>query len=650
MSSLAELLQKMPHGRQRIAHGAHKAHVNVDAVRSAMGLGSEATVQRDGLAEGRTLNSSFASSHQSDLSEKEEEEEDEGDQMEEVQDDDTEAVNCLADFLTLKLISKDTALCSMVDKSSVYLKGKLDVKVVRGSVEILGHTIHPLPTWTSVYSPRGYSLLYLGANGGHGTQTDISQLLVSEGVSFDEAREVQGDCVFLVKRIDSDWVKFVHRHLNVKTKMNLLNRDANLPPELQHEDDVGLVEQALDVNLVHPHARHLRLFTPGEDWHLALSSVEISLRNKITPRIVVAGGKGVGKSTFNRWLVNKLLEKSPVVLVDLDPGQAELSLPCYLSLAVLTEPLLGPNFCHQERKTELKLHLGDINVSNCPGRFLACVGQLVEHLNSREDLASLPVVVNTMGWCRGVGLMLLIDTLRLVKPTTTIQLHSRFHRKNLPYSLTPETVISSTDSWSHSKSTFPLSYNLLDFLAVPETLGRDMRARDYWGLPNPRITREMVLLGALGGKGGLSSMPVYRVPWTQVALHVAHCKVDPRGLLAALNLAMVDICTVEEKEIRRSKHEGVFSTLRRTPVTASIGWGVVRNIDSSNQVLYVATGAPAELLSKCNCLVAGANRLPDSILLSQTSKGASYLASGQENPLDLPWQRNFKPRGHAQGQ
>ena len=66
--------------------------------------------------------------------------------------------------------------------------------------------------------------------------------------------------VFLIKRIDSNWVKFVHRHLNLRAKMNLLNRDANLPPGLQHEDDVGLVEQALDVNLVHPHARHLSGF------------------------------------------------------------------------------------------------------------------------------------------------------------------------------------------------------------------------------------------------------------------------------------------------------------------------------------------------------------------------------------------------------
>ena len=638
----------MPHGRQRLAHGAHKAHVNIDAVRNAMGLPSDATLQSEVVT--GVHNSSFNSSHPSDVSEKDDEDEEEdGDRVEECEEAEAEGSACLTEFLTLKLISKDTALFCLPDNSSIYLKGKLDVKVVRGSIEILGHTIHPSPNWTSVYSPRGFSLLYLGAKGGNSTQS-ISEQLVSEGVSFDEAKEVGGDCVFLARKLDSDWAKFVHRHLNVKTKMNLLNRDANLPPELQHSEDVRLVEQALDVNLVHPHSRHLRMFTPGEDWHLATTSVEISLRNKVTPKLVVAGGKGVGKSTFNRWLINKLLEKGPVILMDLDPGQAELSLPSYLSLSVITVPLLGPNFCHQGRKTELKLFLGDINVSNCPGRFLACVRHLVDHLNSREDLAHLPVVVNTMGWCRGVGLMLLIDTLRLVKPTTIIQLHSRFHRKNFPYSLTPEAVMSSNDSWTNSKVSVPLSFNLLDFLAVPETLGRDMRARDYWGLPDPRLTREMVVLGALGGMGGLWGMPVYRVPWDKVALHVAHCKLEPQGLLAALNVAMVDLCTVNEREICKSKTKGLYATLRRTPVTPSIGWGVVRNIDSTNQVLYVATSAPPDLVSKCNCLVAGACRLPDSLVLSQVGKGASYLAVGQESPLDLPWQRNFKPRGHSQSQ
>ena len=47
------------------------------------------------------------------------------------------------------------------------------------------------------------------------------------------------------------------------------------------------------------------------------------------PRLLVAGGKGVGKSTFLRFLVNRVLAEvgAPVLVVDLDPGQAEFTVP-----------------------------------------------------------------------------------------------------------------------------------------------------------------------------------------------------------------------------------------------------------------------------------------------------------------------------------
>lgn len=46
------------------------------------------------------------------------------------------------------------------------------------------------------------------------------------------------------------------------------------------------------------------------------------------PRIFVAGGKGVGKSTLSKWLSHRLLSHYPrVVWVDLDPGQSELTIP-----------------------------------------------------------------------------------------------------------------------------------------------------------------------------------------------------------------------------------------------------------------------------------------------------------------------------------
>ena len=44
-----------------------------------------------------------------------------------------------------------------------------------------------------------------------------------------------------------------------------------------------------------------------------MTSVGISRDQGDQPRLVVAGGKGVGKSTFVRWLVNSLLERSRVM-------------------------------------------------------------------------------------------------------------------------------------------------------------------------------------------------------------------------------------------------------------------------------------------------------------------------------------------------
>ncbi|KAJ8879927.1 hypothetical protein PR048_020548 [Dryococelus australis] len=62
---------------------------------------------------------------------------------------------------------------------------------------------------------------------------------------------------------------------------------------------------------------------------------------------VVLGGKGVGKSTFLRYLANSCVSKHGSVLwLDFDPGQAEFTVPGCMSAVLVKEPLLGPNFTH----------------------------------------------------------------------------------------------------------------------------------------------------------------------------------------------------------------------------------------------------------------------------------------------------------------
>ena len=92
-----------------------------------------------------------------------------------------------------------------------------------------------------------------------------------------------------------------------------------------------------------------RLCEVGEEWEVAVTSLRLVTDNQpplVTaahqPRLLAAGGKGVGKTTFVRWMANRLLATTArVVYLDLDSGQREFGLPGYISLTVLDSPLLG---------------------------------------------------------------------------------------------------------------------------------------------------------------------------------------------------------------------------------------------------------------------------------------------------------------------
>ena len=591
--------------------------------------------------------SALNSSPQNDHMEEEEEEEEE----EEYEDEDDEASEYnLSESLQYRLASKDKAVISLSNDTKFFFKGQLQIKVLKGKLEILGHFItNKDKKFQHVYSPKGYSLLYC-----HGfqddTEADVTKLssdLVREGLSHDDSEAITGDCVFVARRLQEPWSKFLTEQLRQNNKINLLHRDnRQLQEEAQNGDvdSITILERALDVNLIHPEAssHNSRLLQVGEDWELALQSVLWSRNNNVVPRMLVAGGKGVGKSTFVRWLTNRLLSSSPVVLVDLDPGQTEVTTPGYLSVSLITEPLLGPNFTHVARiKPSFSVYLGDVSVQNCPDRNIKIIHDLWEYV--RANLSGYPVVVNTMGWCNGMGLLMLVDTIRMLEPTTVVQLKSRYQRKNFPFSLTPEAVGGCREGWRSVKKS--LSYNLLEFLAVPEsTTAQDMRSRDNWGLPEPRLLRELVLLAMLG-RTDWPHWPVYTISLSCLALSATNTKLQPGSLLAACNLALVDLCRVEDRHVSRPRDQPhLYGVVRRPLRTPSLGLGLVRNIDTSRHLVHLATPVPPDQLQTVNCLLLGEVRLPTSVLTN--NENSPYLAQQSHNPLDTNWQRYHKPRGH----
>jgi hypothetical protein len=95
---------------------------------------------------------------------------------------------------------------------------------------------------------------------------------------------------------------------------------------------------------------------------------------------------------------------------------------------------------------------------------------------------------------------------------------------------------------------------------------------------------------------------------------------------------------------------------------ASLGTGIVRGIDTTEHVIYVATTADASQLESVNCLLAGATVLPESILLEAAAAGRRqrpsrrldltatplpYVSVGPTDPLDMPWQRSHQYGKHS---
>ena len=284
----------------------------------------------------------------------------------------------------------------------IYFKGKLKIiRVISGKLECLGSvmTANSITGFgQNVFSPKGYSLLsFIAVANLQNKDNDdeknkhrkyLKNELKSAGLKKDAFQKIYNQdeargCFFEMGNLDGpSWTKVLEKYLShsVKNKpivasrnsyskpMSLFGRDIFLiQHQIQEKSVKETVEQLLNITLYDNYSYTMsqkvpRLFKSSPVWDTAVSSILKSLNSleKRNPRLVVAGGKGVGKSTFMRYVTNRLLQSLsantdfnvahvPAVLyIDLDPGQAEFTIPGCLSVTKVVRPLMGPNFCHLE--------------------------------------------------------------------------------------------------------------------------------------------------------------------------------------------------------------------------------------------------------------------------------------------------------------
>lgn len=222
--------------------------------------------------------------------------------------------------------------------SGYALKGMCQVKVLGpsgSSVSVTGHKITADDEDdVELFAARGYSLLKLVAlrddvqDDGKLRQRlrhlDLAQELIDTVVSQCTTESLV--CV-LMSRSDQAWIQRLEKRIKGVREAQLFGRTTSLELSPMPSSWKNM-QSLLDMNLLPMTSSFkARVFQEGQEWK---NVIETEMQRESSPRILFMGGKGVGKSTFTRFCLNRILRMSSsgmVYYIDLDPGQPEFTPP-----------------------------------------------------------------------------------------------------------------------------------------------------------------------------------------------------------------------------------------------------------------------------------------------------------------------------------
>eukprot|EP00388_Colpodella_angusta_P011477 GDKJ01029356.1.p1 GENE.GDKJ01029356.1~~GDKJ01029356.1.p1 ORF type:complete len:599 (-),score=104.68 GDKJ01029356.1:125-1888(-) len=150
--------------------------------------------------------------------------------------------------------------------------------------------------------------------------------------------------------------------------------------------------------------------------------------------ISVKGGRNTGKSTYLRYVINKLLTDSKITnremglyYVETDVGQSEIGIPGQMAVYHITSPLTETAHSNVHHIPIGSVFYGDISTSDNPEAFLIGVSKLRAVLNfhcTQEGAKTneIPVLINTSGWDSGLGRQLSLCVDRIFGVNAIVQM------------------------------------------------------------------------------------------------------------------------------------------------------------------------------------------------------------------------------------
>ncbi|KAH7888207.1 hypothetical protein F5I97DRAFT_964674 [Phlebopus sp. FC_14] len=287
---------------------------------------------------------------------------------------------------------------------SVALVGAYTITVLQGRISLLGATLTPSSTRYRVFAPRSSPIPVLSWVE---APDDLTQSAVFSLPST--IRPHPKHTVILLQPLKTG-VEGLGRICRV------FDGDFKPPRDPTSYQNVGIH----NLNIILRGVKGISPFILSPSWRAALASIDAprDVDVDIAPICVVRGPKKSGKSTFARTLVNRLLSRyCRVAFLECDLGQSEFTPGGMVSLNLVEQYIFGPPFTHPTLPYRAH-YLGATSPRSSPSHYLSAIQALIETYkqeiqvptvteDSPTDTSKIsdtvPLVVNTMGWTKGLG-------------------------------------------------------------------------------------------------------------------------------------------------------------------------------------------------------------------------------------------------------
>jgi polynucleotide 5'-hydroxyl-kinase GRC3/NOL9 len=585
-------------------------------------------------------------------------------------------------YRALSVRSGNVVALGMQRTASLNCAGMALFRVFQGNVDVLGFQ-PPLGVYYSLHSPKWNNLLVIeGRPGNEETQapfgpSNASLLQVMEPnlppEAVNEDEEIAADrlalqlvddfpIVLVLRAIPVTYGNITSFYENARTekvpavlpgfKMIVAKHNQTELNELTAGFDLSSAAPT-DVNPLHHDWKEpervlaelvvvdaFKTLQFTEPWQSTVDKLQASLLadgRSAPQKIVVCGGKGVGKSTFCRYLVNRLLAKfGTVAFLDTDLGQCELTPSGLVALHALTTPLLGPGFSHMKNPIR-SFFIGNANPGNDPLYYMKAVKSLLRLYEAKwggqasaGTTQFVPLVINTDGWIKSMGHDLLCSVIQETNPDHVVQLLAATKNKQFDVPTEGTWRIHAVQPWDPVGLTQPArsskELRLYRFLSY-------FLARTRCHLPRMQLQN----LQVLSEKNRVDS-DVYRaytqlapfaVSFDQVDVAFAGSSVPPSQLLYSLNACIVGLCVNPEyKPVEQDDPRDGPPRIVLQPVHAPcVGVGIVRAVDAAKRQLFVLSPLPLCVLERVNLLVRSNMPLSSVMLSAHEPVQAPYVVT-----------------------